>query len=82
MNRRVPGSADELRHVADVLGDLAVIDAPLASFTTYRVGGSASLYAHVESINDLHLISAALRDTQLPLLVIGRGSNQIGRAHV
>lgn len=75
MNRRVPGSADELRHVADVLGDLAVIDAPLASFTTYRVGGSASLYAHVESINDLHLISAALRDTHLPLLVIGRGSN-------
>jgi UDP-N-acetylmuramate dehydrogenase len=75
MNRRTPGSADELRHVADVLGDLAVIDAPLASFTTYRVGGSASIYAHVESINDLHLISAALRDTQLPLLVIGRGSN-------
>lgn len=75
MNRRVPGSADELRHVADVLGDLVAIDAPLASFTTYRVGGSASLYAHIESINDLHLISAALRDTQLPLLVIGRGSN-------
>ena len=75
MNRRVPGNADELRHVADVLGDLAVVDAPLAAFTTYRVGGSASLYAKVESVNDLHLISAALRDTQLPILVIGRGSN-------
>jgi len=75
MNRRAPGSADDLKHVADVLGDLAVIDAPLAPFTTYRVGGSAALYAHVESMNDLHLISTALRDTQLPLLVIGRGSN-------
>lgn len=75
MNRRAPGSVSDLRHVADVLGDLAVANAPLAPFTTYRVGGSAALYVHVESAGDLHLISAALRDTQLPLLVIGRGSN-------
>lgn len=65
----------ELRHAAKVLGDLAVVDAPLAPFTTYRVGGSAALYVHAESIEDLHFVSELLQETQLPLLVIGRGSN-------
>ena len=61
---------DELKHAAEILGDLASIDSSLAQFTTYRLGGPASIYVHVESIEELHLVSAALRDTQLPLLVI------------
>lgn len=75
MVERRRATDDELRHAAAALGDLAVIDEPLAPFTTYRVGGSAALYVHIESIDDLHFVSAALHDTQLPLLVIGRGSN-------
>jgi UDP-N-acetylmuramate dehydrogenase len=66
---------DELRHAAAILGDLAILDVPLAPFTTYRIGGPASIYVHAESIEDLHLVSVALHDTHLPLLVIGRGSN-------
>lgn len=66
---------DELRRAEEILGDLAVRDAPLAPFTTYRLGGPASIYVHAESIDDLHHITAALYDTHLPLLVIGRGSN-------
>ncbi|MEO8362950.1 MAG: UDP-N-acetylmuramate dehydrogenase [Ilumatobacteraceae bacterium] len=66
---------DELKHAAEILGDLGSIDSSLAQFTTYRLGGPASIYVHVESIEELHLLSAALRDTQLPLLVIGHGSN-------
>ncbi|MFA5775651.1 MAG: UDP-N-acetylmuramate dehydrogenase [Ilumatobacteraceae bacterium] len=66
---------DELKHAADILGDLATIDKSLAQFTTYRLGGPASIYVNVESIEELHLVSAALRETQLPLLVIGNGSN-------
>lgn len=74
IERRRP-TDDELSHAASILGDLAVIDAPLAPFTTYRLGGSAAIYVHAESIEDLHFVSAALRVTHLPLLVIGGGSN-------
>ncbi len=66
---------DELRHAEAILGDLANLDVLLAPFTTYRIGGPAAIYVHAESIEDLHLVSVALRDTHLPLLVIGRGSN-------
>lgn len=74
IERRRP-TDDELRRAEAILGDLAVVNAPLAPFTTYRLGGPAALYVHAESIDDLHLVSAALQDIHLPLLVIGRGSN-------
>lgn len=74
IERRRP-TDDDLRHAAEILGDLAVIDAPLAPFTTYRLGGPAAIYVHAESMDDLHVVSVALQSTHLPLLVLGRGSN-------
>lgn len=74
IERRRP-TDDDIRLAVEILGDLAVIDVPLAPFTTYRLGGPAAIHVHAESIEDLHLISVALRDTHLPLLVIGHGSN-------
>lgn len=72
--RRQP-TKDELKHAAEILGDLAILEAPLAPFTTYRLGGPAAIHVHAESVEDLHLVSVALQDTNLPLLVVGHGSN-------
>ncbi|MHB1129581.1 MAG: UDP-N-acetylmuramate dehydrogenase, partial [Ilumatobacteraceae bacterium] len=75
MTERRRPTDDDLRNAEEILGDLAIVDVPLAPFTTYRLGGPAALFVHAESIEDLHVVSVALRDTNLPLLVIGRGSN-------
>lgn len=52
-------------------------DAPLAPLTSYRLGGPAAVLLEAESEEDLAALGDALRDTGLPLLVIGRGSNML-----
>lgn len=60
---------------AAVLGDLARRDVSLAPYTTYKVGGPAALFVDVTSIDELALVGRALRESELPLLIVGRGSN-------
>lgn len=60
---------------AGVLGAMASRDVPLAPLTTYRVGGPAALFARPVSVDDLQLVGKAVRDSGLPVLVVGRGSN-------
>jgi UDP-N-acetylmuramate dehydrogenase len=48
---------------------------PLAPMTSFRLGGPAALYVEAQSIEDLSAVGEALRETGLPLLVIGKGSN-------
>jgi UDP-N-acetylmuramate dehydrogenase len=50
-------------------------DFPLASLTSFRLGGPAALYLEAESYADLEAVGQALRETDVPLLVIGKGSN-------
>ena len=72
-----PATAAELQLATELFGKRAHTDVSLAQFTTYRVGGNAALHVHVESIDDLEAISAVLAQVDLPLLVIGRGSNML-----
>ena len=72
-----PATVAELQLATGLLGKRADADVSLAQFTTYRVGGNAALHVHAESIDDLEAISAVLAQVDLPLLVIGRGSNML-----
>ena len=72
-----PATIAELQLATELFGKRARTDVSLAQFTTYRVGGNAALHVHVESIDDLGAISAVLAQVDLPLLVIGRGSNML-----
>ena len=72
-----PATVAELQSATDLFGTRAHTDVSLAQFTTYRVGGNAALHVHVESIDDLEAISVVLARVDLPLLVIGRGSNML-----
>jgi len=58
-----------------LLGPRVRRDVDLAPYTTYKVGGPASLFMTARSIDDLHAVSNALREQKVPVLVIGRGSN-------
>ncbi len=66
---------DRVDEVGHRLGSLARASVPLAPRCTYKVGGSAALLATVDSVADLERIADAVRDIDLPTLVIGKGSN-------
>ena len=67
--------ADDLETLAGRLGPAAVRDAPLGSRTTYRVGGTAALGVEVADEDALLEAARALRDLDVPVLVVGNGSN-------
>jgi UDP-N-acetylmuramate dehydrogenase len=66
-------SADIARRV----GVKAERDAPLARFTTMRVGGRADLYATAHNPFELRALVRFARARELPVLVLGRGSNVV-----
>jgi UDP-N-acetylmuramate dehydrogenase len=60
---------------ARILGARASRDAPLGPLTTYRVGGPAALLVRAATLDDVLTVAAARRESGLPVLVVGRGSN-------
>src|SRR4051794_27852171 len=54
-------------------------DEPLARRTTLRVGGPADLYVEPASENDLSAVLKFCSERNLPLFVLGRGSNLLVR---
>lgn len=58
------------------------VDEPLARFTTYRLGGPAALFVQPEDDEDLAALSSALGAVgDVPILVMGRGSNMVVSDH-
>jgi UDP-N-acetylmuramate dehydrogenase len=69
-------SADEhLQRAAADLGSLCRVDEPLGPLTTYRVGGPAAIFVTPRSMADLQAVAAVVSRYELPVLVVGRGSN-------
>jgi UDP-N-acetylmuramate dehydrogenase len=52
-------------------------DEPLARFTTMRVGGPADLFATVHNIHELRAIVRFARSREVPLTLLGRGSDVV-----
>jgi UDP-N-acetylmuramate dehydrogenase len=48
---------------------------PLAPLTTFRIGGPAALYLEPGSLPDLQAAGRAVRETGIPFVVLGKGSN-------
>jgi UDP-N-acetylmuramate dehydrogenase len=68
----LPGAAAILRAT---VGDRLRTDFPLAPLTTFRIGGPAALYLEPESEADLLAAGRAIVGGDVPLLVLGKGSN-------
>jgi len=66
---------DPVEAALSVLGPRAERDVALAPFTTYRLGGPAAVLVRAGAVDDLVAVAAARRESGLPVLVIGRGSN-------
>ena len=50
-------------------------DVPVGPLTTYRVGGRAALFLQAESEDDLRQAGEVVAAEQVPVLVLGKGSN-------
>lgn len=72
MTAPVPRGIDA---VTAAFGDRARRDAPLGPLTTYRVGGRAAVLVHPESVDDLRTLADLVATHDLPVLVVGKGSN-------
>ncbi|MDP9464983.1 MAG: UDP-N-acetylmuramate dehydrogenase [Actinomycetota bacterium] len=66
---------ERLHRAAADLGSLGRVDEPLAPLTTYRVGGAAAIFVAPRSVAELHEVAGVIARYELPLLVVGRGSN-------
>ena len=52
-----------------------ILDAPMASYTTYRIGGPADCLVEAASVKDVVATVGYAKSNALPLTVIGNGSN-------
>jgi len=57
------------------LGSRAERDVALGPLTTYRVGGPAAALVRAGHVDDLHAVVAAVHGSDVPILVVGKGSN-------
>lgn len=70
-------SLDDLyQHLAQVMRGKVARNEPLARFTTYRLGGPASIYVEPADAEDVARLGEALGD-DVEILVVGRGSNLV-----
>ena len=78
MNDDITRPSDvDLSRIGALLGDRAVRDEPLGTYTTYRVGGPAAIFVRATGVEDLHAVARALARVPVPVLVLGRGSNTL-----
>jgi len=66
---------EAVERAAALLGGRARRDVALGPFTTYKVGGPAALLVQAAAIDDLAAVAAAVAETGLDVLVVGKGSN-------
>ena len=67
----------DARSLRRLIGDNILIDHPVATLTTYRVGGRAAVFVRVDEEEQLSRVAEAAVTFSMPVLVIGRGSNML-----
>ena len=67
--------SERLHRAAADLGPRARLDEPLGPLTTYRVGGCAAMFVAPATRAELDEMATVITRYELPVLVIGRGSN-------
>ena len=55
----------------------AIFDEPMKAHTTFRIGGKADCFINATSIDDVKNVLAYAEENNIPLLVMGNGSNML-----
>ena len=59
----------------EACGSRVRADVSIAPLTTFRLGGPAALYLEPDGPDDLRAVARAVAETQVPVLILGKGSN-------
>ena len=65
----------EIRDLTSKISGLWVFNAPMASYTTLKVGGPAEILIEAENEQDVSLVVDYAKKTNTPLTILGNGSN-------
>ncbi len=52
-----------------------VTDEPMKAHTTFKIGGAADVLITVTGVDELRIAAAACRDSGVPYMILGKGSN-------
>ncbi len=64
-----------IKDLSETIGSRLRFDVPLACYMSTRLGGSAEALIEVESVDDLESVVIACWDSNIPIKIIGGGSN-------
>jgi UDP-N-acetylmuramate dehydrogenase len=59
----------------EACGERLRTNVSLAPLTTFRIGGPAALFLEPDSAEDLHAVARAVAQTDVPVAIVGKGSN-------
>jgi len=59
----------------EACGERLRTNVSLAPVTTFRIGGPAALFLEPDSAEDLHAVARAVAQTDVPVAIVGKGSN-------
>ena len=71
----MPDLAAAERRLRERLGSRLRTGFPLAPLTSFRIGGPAALFVDAQDDEDLGAVAEAIAATDVPIAVIGKGSN-------
>ena len=66
---------EKIDALGQVPGCIVLTDEPMSEHTSFRIGGPADRFVHVENQEALKKVLAVVTEEQLPLFVLGKGSN-------
>src|SRR5204863_9353657 len=75
--KRMPTTEETQSHLTAIPNLTVLPGAPLSRYTRFGIGGPADLFAETESSEAFIAALAAARESDLPMVVIGGGTNLI-----
>lgn len=75
MHLKESQNGKNLSDLRTALGGRARVDEPLASHTTFRIGGPSDLFVEAKTISELIEFTRFARQCQVPVFILGNGSN-------
>lgn len=69
------GDSALLRELSELLPGRVLADEPMKKHTSWRIGGPSDIFVNPASREDLRLVVSYAREKEIPLTVIGNGSN-------
>ena len=63
--------------IENITSTKVMFDVPMSKYTSMRIGGNASMFVRINSIDDLKNILKIVKEDNIPVYILGNGTNTI-----